>query len=85
VPQQADDAAPRTLPLGTAPWLPPLLYMLNLTMFVLIYLAHGKTLAVAVGSFILMFLMLAWLQPRMTAWIMGGRDATIVSSDRTSG
>jgi hypothetical protein len=54
-------------------------------MFVLIYLAHGKTLAVAVGSFILLFLALAWLQPRMAAWIMGGRDATIASSDRTPG
>jgi putative membrane protein len=85
MPQRVGEKMPATPTAGTVPWLPPLLYMLNLTMFVLIYLAHGKTLAVAVGAFILVFLALAWLQPRMTAWIMGGRDATIVSSDRTPG
>lgn len=85
MPQRVGEAAPATPLGGTVAWLPPLLYMLNLTMFVLIYLAHGKTLAVAVGSFILIFLALAWLQPRMAAWIMGGSDATIASSDRTPG
>jgi putative membrane protein len=85
MPQRVGEAATETPVQGTVLWLPPLLYMLNLTMFVLIYLAHGKTLAVAVGSFILLFLGLAWLQPRMAAWIMGGGDATIVSSDRTPG
>lgn len=41
------------------PWLPPILYVLNLAMFVLVNLAHGKVTAAAIGGFILVYLVYA--------------------------
>jgi putative membrane protein len=59
------------------PWLPPLLYTLNLTMFVLVTLAHGKLLAVGLGCLMLGYLAFAWLQPRLVHWIMGESRSTL--------
>jgi putative membrane protein len=42
------------------PWMPPLLYVLNLVMFVLVNLAHGKTMAAVIGGLILIYLALVW-------------------------
>jgi hypothetical protein len=64
-PQADSTAAPQSVaPLSYA-WLPPLLYMLNLMMFVLVTLAHGKHLAVAIGVLLLGYLALARLRPRL--------------------
>ncbi len=57
-------------------WLPPLLYTLNLIMFVLVTLAHGKLLAVGFGSMLLGYLALARLEPRLKRWIMGDSQST---------
>lgn len=59
------------------PWLPSLLYTLNLTMFVLVTLAHGKLLAVGLGCLMLGYLAFAWLQPRLVQWIMGESRSTV--------
>jgi putative membrane protein len=57
-------------------WLPALLYILNLMMFVLIFLAHGKLLALTVGVLVLCFLAIARLEPRLIGWIMGSMQHT---------
>jgi hypothetical protein len=59
--------------------------MLNLTMFALIVLAHGKLLAFAVGGFILVFLLLVRLEPWMVRWIMGAGRSTAAAPDQTGG
>jgi putative membrane protein len=57
-------------------WLPSTLYLLNLMMFVLIYMAHGKLLAVAIGCVLLVYLVLVLAEPQLVRWIMGaGRSA----------
>lgn len=45
------------------PWLPSLLYMLNLTMFVLVNIAHAQLGAAMIGSLILCYLTFVWLKP----------------------
>jgi putative membrane protein len=57
-------------------WLPPLLYILNLTMFSLVTLAHGKLFAGIIGSLLLFYLALAWFEPRLVRWIMGEQRST---------
>jgi putative membrane protein len=57
-------------------WLPPLLYVLNLTMFSLVTLAHGKLFAGIIGSLLLFYLALAWVEPRLVRWIMGEQRST---------
>lgn len=73
------------LRIGVYLWLPPLLYMLNLTMFVLITLAHGKLLAVAIGGGLLLYLGLAWAEPRLVCWIMGESQSSAAAPDQTPG
>jgi putative membrane protein len=65
-------------------WLPPVLYILNLTMFSLVTLAHGKILAAAIGSLMITYLVLAWLEPRLVRWIMGESHAAAVWPDQTN-
>jgi bisanhydrobacterioruberin hydratase len=45
------------------PWLPPLLYLLNLTMFVLVNIAHAHVAAATIGGLILCYLGFDWLKP----------------------
>lgn len=47
------------------PWLPLLLYMLNLTLFVIANLAHSQGVAAILGSLIMAYLAFIWLRPRM--------------------
>jgi putative membrane protein len=70
---------------ATYPWLPHMLYMLNLMMFALIVLAHGKLLAFAVGGFILVFLLLVRLEPWLVRWIMSAGRSTAAAPDQTGG
>jgi hypothetical protein len=57
-------------------WLPPLLYVLNLAMFSLVTLAHGKLLAGIIGSLLLAYLALARIEPHLVRWIMGEQHST---------
>jgi putative membrane protein len=79
--------SPADKPVSTAtyPWLPHVLYMLNLMMFALIVLAHGKLLAFAVGGFILVFLLLVRLEPWLVRWIMSAGRSTAAAPDQTGG
>lgn len=52
-------------------WLPLLLYLLNLTMFVLVNLAHGQIGAAAIGGVILGYLAFDWVEPAVVRWVMG--------------
>jgi bisanhydrobacterioruberin hydratase len=47
------------------PWLPPLLYILNLTMFVLVNMAHAQRSAALIGWCALCYFALVWSKPRM--------------------
>lgn len=61
---------------GAAPvyeWLPRLFYLLNLTMFVLIYVGHGKVLALSIGMLLLLYLVLARVELHVVRWVMDGR------------
>jgi putative membrane protein len=44
-------------------WLPPALYMLNLTMFVLVNVAHAQIIAALIGGMILCYLAFDWFKP----------------------
>ncbi len=66
-------------------WLPSLLYLLNLVMFVLIFVAHGKLLASTIGGLLLLYLLLARLEPRVVRWVMGASHSTVASADQTGG
>ncbi len=44
-------------------WLPPLLYMLNLTMFVLVNIAHAQVAPSIIGGLVLVYLAFNWLKP----------------------
>jgi hypothetical protein len=52
-------------------WLPSALYLLNLTMFVLVNLAHGQIGAAAIGVLILAYLIFEWIEPGLRRWILG--------------
>ncbi|MCU0492005.1 MAG: carotenoid biosynthesis protein [Chloroflexaceae bacterium] len=55
------------------PWLPPLLYVLNLTMFVFGNLGHGQWAAAAIGTLILAYLAFDWFEPGLVRWVLGKR------------
>lgn len=48
---------------GLFGWLPSLLYMLNLVMFMLVNIAHGQRVAAFIGSVIFCYLAFDWLRP----------------------
>ncbi len=57
------------------PWMPPLLYMLNLPMFVLVNMAHAQHTAAAIGGLILSYLAFDWLRPLLLRrWPGAGRQ-----------
>jgi len=59
---------------GIAPllvWLPLLLYLLNLTMFVLVNLAHRQVAAAAIGTLILSYLAFDRVEPLLVRWVLG--------------
>ncbi|MEF3273511.1 MAG: carotenoid biosynthesis protein [Chloroflexus sp.] len=47
------------------PWLPPTLYLMNLTMFVVVNLARGQVLPALIGGLIMLVLAGDWLLPRL--------------------
>ncbi|WP_298816593.1 carotenoid biosynthesis protein [Chloroflexus sp.] len=47
------------------PWLPPALYLTNLTMFVVVNLARGQALPALIGGLIMLVLAGDWLLPRL--------------------
>lgn len=47
------------------PWLPPVLYLTNLTMFVVVNLARGQVLPALIGGLIMLVLAGDWLLPRL--------------------
>lgn len=53
------------------PWLPMALYLLNLTMFVVVNLAHGQNAAAAIGGLLMAFLIFDWFEPRLVRWVLG--------------
>lgn len=73
--RKAQELAPALQSPGSRPamltWLPSALYLLNLTMFVLVNLAHGQIGAAAIGVLILAYLIFEWIEPRLRRWILG--------------
>ncbi len=64
------------------PWLPPLLYMLNLTMFVVVNISHGQKAPALIGVFILGYLGIPWLKPRIERRLQSAsRRKTLVIED----
>ncbi len=52
-------------PRSFLPWLPPALYLTNLTMFVVVNLARGQVLPSLIGGLIMLALAGDWLLPRL--------------------
>jgi putative membrane protein len=64
------------------PWLPPLLYMLNLMMFVLVNISHGQKAPAFIGVVILGYLGIPWLKPRIERRLQSAsRRKTLVIED----
>ncbi len=74
-PINTSTTAPAAVPVYA--WLPRLLYVLNLTMFVLIFLAHGKLLAVLIGLSLLVCLLLVRMERWLVRWIMGAERSKV--------
>lgn len=53
-------------------WMPRILYLMSLTMFVVVYIGHGKLLALTIGMLLMGYLLLVRLEPRIVRWILGG-------------
>ncbi|MCS6887379.1 MAG: carotenoid biosynthesis protein, partial [Chloroflexus sp.] len=53
------------------PWLPPALYLTNLTMFVVVNLARGQVLPALIGGLIMLVLAGDWLLPRLARRLRG--------------
>lgn len=69
----ADATLPYPQPALLMPWLPVTLYVLNLTMFVVVNLAHGQGAAAAIGALILAYLAFDRFEPGLVRWVLGGR------------
>jgi putative membrane protein len=57
------------------PWLPPMLYMLNLTMFVLVNIAHSHRAAAIIGGLILCYLAFDWLKPYINRRLVSSQNS----------
>lgn len=53
------------------PWLPPLLYLLNITMFSLVNIAHVQKTEAVIGATILCYLVYDWLKPYLVRRLVG--------------
>lgn len=62
---------PQLLAMPFMGWLPLLLYLLNLVMFVLVNLAHWQVGAAAIGILILGYVVFDWMEPTVVRWVMG--------------
>lgn len=72
--QRAARAAVPALQRPFWPWLPPMLYLSNLTMFVVVNLARGQEAAALIGGFILLFLACSRGMPHLVRLLRGAEQ-----------
>ncbi len=71
--QNADTSVwPPLTPVVRMEWLPQLLYLLNLIMFVVINLSNRYLAAASIGLLVLAYLAFDHLEPGVVRWVMGG-------------
>lgn len=73
---------PPLTPVVRMEWLPQLLYLLNLIMFLVINLSHRHLAAASIGLLVLVYLAFDRLEPGVVRWVMGGIERSDTQQGR---